>query len=116
MKFLANENIPFPSIKYLRDLGIDISAIVEISSGISDEKVMQIAVDEKRTILTLDSDYGELIFKYGYRPKQGVLYFRLLELEPEDVGKTLMKMIENNTVFSNSLTVVNSNFIRQRPY
>ncbi|WP_375578341.1 DUF5615 family PIN-like protein [Marivirga tractuosa] len=116
MKFLANENIPFPSIKYLRNLNIDIKAIAEISPGISDEEVMKLAINDKSTIITLDSDYGELIFKYGYKPKQGVIYFRLLELEPEEVGKVLIQMIENNMVFNNYLTVVNKNFIRQRPY
>jgi predicted nuclease of predicted toxin-antitoxin system len=87
MRFLANENIPFPSIKYLRKLNIDITSITEIRSGISDEEVMKIAIDDNRTIITLDSDYGELIFKYGFKPKEGVIYFRLLELEPEEVGK-----------------------------
>lgn len=116
MKFLANENIPFPSIKYRRDLKIDIKAIVEISPGISDEEVMRLAINDKRTIITLDSDYGELIFKYGYKPKEGVLYFRLSELEPKDIGIALVQLIENNLVFSNYLTVVNKNFIRQRPY
>lgn len=43
-------------------------------SGILDSEVMQIAMDQKRTILTFDRDYGELIFKKGFKPEMGVIY------------------------------------------
>jgi len=38
MKFLANENFPFPSIKFLRNKGFDVISISEELSGISDKK------------------------------------------------------------------------------
>lgn len=74
MKFLANENFPGPSVASLRENNIDIVAIAEQHSGITDERVMEFAINEKRTILTHDSDYGELIFRFGYKPKEGVIY------------------------------------------
>ncbi len=64
MKFLANENFPFPSIKFLRENGYEIISISEESSGIADSEVLQKASAENLIILTFDSDYGELIFKY----------------------------------------------------
>ncbi len=36
---------------------------------------MKIAIKEGRTIITYDSDYGELIFKHGYKPYAGVILF-----------------------------------------
>jgi len=65
MKFLANENIPFPSIDFLLESGQDIISIARKYPGVTDEEVMQLAIDQNRTIITLDSDYGELIFKMG---------------------------------------------------
>lgn len=73
MKFLANENIPVSSVLHLRSIGFDITSIGEDAPGISDTNVMNIAIKENRTIITYDSDYGELIFKYGYKPKAGVI-------------------------------------------
>ena len=64
MKFLANENFPFPSITILRNKGYDITSIMEFAHGISDKEVIKIASIEDRIILTFDSYYGALIFKY----------------------------------------------------
>ncbi len=34
---------------------------------------MTIAINEERTILTFDRDYGELTFKHNYKPEKGVI-------------------------------------------
>jgi len=115
MKFLANENFPGPSISFLRQNNIDVKSIAEQHPGISDEQVMKIGINEERTILTHDSDYGELIFKFGYKPKAGVIYFRIYDFEPIDPGKMLLTLISQFD-FTERLTVVNENSIRQRPY
>ncbi len=38
---------------------------------------MEIAEAEQRIVLIFDRDYGELIYKYNYKPRQGVIYLRL---------------------------------------
>lgn len=116
MNFLANENFPGPSIKLLRNNKIDILSIAEQRHGITDEEVMKIAIDEQRTIITHDSDYGELIYKLGYKPAAGVVYFRIYNFEPNDPGKILLDLINRNFKFTNSLTVISEGAIRQRSY
>ncbi|MEQ8583154.1 MAG: DUF5615 family PIN-like protein [Marinoscillum sp.] len=54
LRFLANENIPVSSITYLKAQGFDITAIGIDNPSITDEQVMQIAIDENRTIVTHD--------------------------------------------------------------
>ncbi|MFO8067520.1 MAG: DUF5615 family PIN-like protein [Bacteroidales bacterium] len=76
MKFLANENFPLKSVKLLKEAGYDIKSIGVEFTGIRDDEVINFAVNEKRNILTFDRDYGELIFKKGYKPKEGIIYFR----------------------------------------
>jgi predicted nuclease of predicted toxin-antitoxin system len=116
MKFIANENFPKPSIDFLRERGVDIKAIVELEPGITDEKVMQLAIEEERTILTHDSDYGELIFRYGYKPQAGVVLFRMYNFKPVDPGKILLALFDQHVIFQNRMTVVDEGFIRQRSY
>jgi predicted nuclease of predicted toxin-antitoxin system len=116
MKFLANENFPKPAIDFLRKHDTDIHSIAELHPGISDDEVMKIAIDEERTILTHDSDYGELIFKYGYKPQAGVIYFRIFDFEPEAPGVILLEIINNNLNFRKKLTVITETTIRQRPW
>ena len=76
MKLLANENFPLTSVQFLRSKGHDVLFVGEDFPGISDEEVLEVALKEKRTILTFDRDYGELIFKYQKRLPKGVLYLR----------------------------------------
>ena len=116
MKFLANENLPAPSIEFLRNNKIDVVSIAERNPGVTDEDVMKIAIDEQRTIVTHDSDYGELIYKLGYKPEAGVIYFRIYNFEPDDPGKILLDLINRNFKFNNSLTVISEGAIRQRSY
>lgn len=80
MKYLADENVPFSSITYLKAKGYDIKAIGVDDPSITDEQVMAIAIDEDRTIITYDSDYGELIFKHGYKPQSGVILSEFSQL------------------------------------
>ncbi len=93
MKLLANENFPAPAVLLLRSLGYDITAIGEDYPGVSDEYVMNIAIAEQRTIITFDRDYGELIYKYHYKPQKGVIYLRLEQYEPAEMGN----LITNNS-------------------
>ena len=77
MKLLANENIPHASINYLRNKGYDVLSIGIDNPSIMDSEIMTIAINEERTIVTFDRDYGELIFRYNYKPEKGVIYLRL---------------------------------------
>lgn len=87
MKLLANENFPLKSILYLRSKSFDIISIGTDNPSIQDNVIMTIAIKEERTILTFDRDYGELIFKYNYKPRNGVIYLRLDEYKADEPGK-----------------------------
>jgi predicted nuclease of predicted toxin-antitoxin system len=62
MKFLANENVPYATIRKLQAVGLDVTAISFYTPSITDEEVMAIAIQEHRTIITFDRDYGTLIY------------------------------------------------------
>lgn len=117
MKLLANENFPLTSVKILAKNGFDIKYIGTFSPGITDTEVMNLAITEKRTILTFDRDYGELIFKKSFRPEKGVIYLRWSEFQPSQPGEYLADLFNLNTLeFDKKLTVISENTIRQRKY
>jgi predicted nuclease of predicted toxin-antitoxin system len=117
VKLLANENFPLASILFLRGIGYDITSIGEDYSGISDRVVMEIAEAEQRTILTFDRDYGELIYKYSYKPQRGIIYLRLSQYEPDAPGKIIHELLDIQKVNTErSLTVFDGWTIRQRKY
>lgn len=115
MKILANENIPFPSVKLLREAGFDVKSIAESNASIKDNEVLSIAVAEERIILTFDRDYGELIFKYKFVPPPAVVYFRTKGYSPEDAALLLLSRIKtDNLTLVNYFTVIDEEGIRQR--
>ncbi|MEO6730159.1 MAG: DUF5615 family PIN-like protein [Ferruginibacter sp.] len=84
---------------------------------ITDAEIMAIAINEERTILTFDRDYGELIFRHNYKPEKGVIYLRLDEHEPLTPGLIIEEIITNIEIdLTHALTVIDKNGIRQRKY
>ena len=117
IKILANENFPLQSVYLLQKAGFNVKAISIDCSGISDDEVMEISINENRTIVTFDSDYGELIFKFDYKPEFGVIYFRWNTFTPKEPGQLLLNLFQTTKIdFKNALTVIDRNSIRQRKY
>ena len=46
----------------LADLGHDTLSAVEKTPGVSDEALLTLAMRERRVLITLDKDFGELVF------------------------------------------------------
>jgi len=68
-------------------------------------------------ILTFDSDYGELIFKYAKENPPAVVFFRNKVNQPDFAATALISLIEHSgIILFNAFTVVETNNIRQRFY
>ena len=115
--FLANENFPKPSTIILRDSGFNVKSIQEECPGITDNEVMKIASEKNLIILTFDSDYGELIFKYAKENPPAVVFFREKGNTPYFAGNSLISLLKNKNInLSNAFTVIEANSVRQRFY
>ena len=114
MKFLANENIPYQSVKILRDAGFDIVSVSEEFPSVKDETVILYSTIENRIILTFDRDYGDLIFNHGINFSVGVVYLRISSFEPAEPARILLKLFKANLELEGYFTVISENNIRQR--
>ncbi len=61
--FLADENIPVETVGILRQKGVDIISIAEVSPGLSDREILDLASKQGRIIITFDVDFGRLVFR-----------------------------------------------------
>jgi predicted nuclease of predicted toxin-antitoxin system len=115
--FLANENFPKPSTSLRREKGYEVGSIQEEFSGIRDEQVIAIALRKKLIILTFDSDYGELIFRYATKNPPSVAYFRSKGNSPLFAGELLIELLSSKKIeLRNCFTVIEETGIRQRFY
>jgi predicted nuclease of predicted toxin-antitoxin system len=76
MDFVADESCAGPVIRALREAGHDLVAIAEVAKGATDEQVLELAVKQKRVLLTEDRDFGELVYARG-RSSAGVILVRI---------------------------------------
>lgn len=62
MKILVDECVAWPMVHALRRLFPDVVYIKEVRPAVADLDVLAWAVRERRTLITEDYDFGELVF------------------------------------------------------
>lgn len=115
MTFLADENFPGRAVRALRAEGFDVGWVVEEGAGSVDEDVLARCAAHKRTLLTLDKDFGELVFGKGLPAECGVILFRVDAESPERFAEITLAALRSRRDWGGYFTVIGSNRIRMRP-
>lgn len=114
MNFLADEGVDFPIITGLRGIGHNVISILEKFPGADDDFVLDLANRENRILITLDKDFGELVFRLQ-KLHSGIILLRLEELSSEAKGMILNQVIhQHKDELSNAFAVIRENFVRIR--
>ena len=114
MKLLADENIEREFIEALRGADFDVMSVRESYIGSADDEILQIAENDNAVILTYDTDFGELIFRYSLKSR-GVILLRLSGLSlTEKIDKTILAIREHEAELENAFTVVSEKLVRIR--
>jgi len=116
-RFLADEQIPGPSIRLLRALGYDVLAVAEVASGVPDRVVLDMARQEQRVLLTFDRDHGRLIYRERVVPPPGVLHIRFAAEPPERPALHIVTILNESsvTLFGRYTVLRGDDRITQRP-
>ncbi|MDM7922722.1 MAG: DUF5615 family PIN-like protein [Pyrinomonadaceae bacterium] len=113
--FLADEHIPFATIRKLREAGFTVVSVSEEYTSATDEAILQIANERSLVILTNDSDFGDLIFRDNLPFTSGLIYFRLEQFRPEEMSQLLLMHIrELGSEFENRFSIISRRKFRQR--
>jgi len=108
LKFIVDVGVSLKVEKWLQEIGCDIKAVRNINPKMTDNEILKIAASEKRMVITMDKDFGELVFN-SKRSHAGVLLLRLEDADSDEklkIVKNIMEkyynLIENNfCVFKN---------------
>src|SRR5882762_3954023 len=76
MKFLVDECTGPAVARWLEQQGYDVFSIYDQARGVDDDRVIKIAQDEGRILITNDRGFGEKVFRER-RPHNGVVFLRL---------------------------------------
>jgi predicted nuclease of predicted toxin-antitoxin system len=114
MKLLVDEGVDKPIVDLLRHSGFDVHYILETHRGIEDEKVLQIANEEARVLLTQDKDFGEMVFRLR-KVHLGIILIRLgTQTSVEKARLVNYALLEYREKLINAFTVIQINAIRIR--
>jgi predicted nuclease of predicted toxin-antitoxin system len=114
MKLLADENFPRPAITRLRAAGFAVEEAVAGSRGIPDEEILQLAQIGGRVLLTLDKDFGELIWARRQTGQAGVLLFRLKTATLAEFVDRVVQAVRSRNDWTGCFAVITNDKIRLR--
>ncbi len=115
MKLLADENVPGPLVRELRDRGHDVLFAKEEMRTAPDRQILERAQADGRVLLTFDKDLGELAFRFGLPASSGVILFRLSGATPDEDAAVVLATFERAIEWEGHFSVVTAERIRVRP-
>ncbi len=97
LKFLVDVGVGRKVEQWLKENGYDVKSVIDIDPRMPDNQILKTAESDLRTVLTMDKDFGELVFKNRQNHK-GVLILRLEDAKvsvwtmPEKLLKPQIKL------------------------
>lgn len=76
MKFLFDVGVSRKAEEFLAAQGHDVKAVRDLDPKMLDKDILELAVAEARLVVTMDKDFGELVYR-SRRAHAGVLLLRL---------------------------------------
>ena len=114
MKFLADEGVDQPIVDLLRSTGFDIHYVLETNRGADDDKVLQIANEESRVLLTQDKDFGEMVYRLQ-KTHLGIVLIRLKEQTATEKAELVnYVLVEYGDKLKKAFTVIQPTSLRIR--
>ncbi|NML19656.1 DUF5615 family PIN-like protein [Pseudoflavitalea sp. G-6-1-2] len=110
---LADENIHGYIKKALREEGYQLIAIGEVASGIKDERVIQLALENDYMLLTEDKDFGEWVFAHHIK-NLSVLFLRYEFHEFEKIAGSLIYLLKHHELERPFFATITTKKIRLR--
>lgn len=96
MRFLADMGISPRTVAFLREAGHDAVHLMELGlDTLGDPRILQLARDENRILLTHDLDFSDLVAaSHGDVPS--VVVFRLRDMRPANVNARLRQLLDRH--------------------
>lgn len=105
IKFIVDECAGTALTTWLRKNGFDAFCITELIPATADSDIQRIAFTQERIIVTVDKDFGELVFK-AQLPHHGVVLMRPNSTHPEAKIKIMSMVLTkySEQLFDNFVT------------
>jgi predicted nuclease of predicted toxin-antitoxin system len=114
MRLLFDENLSARAAREVGEAGHDVSLIAKIAPSLDDRAVLALARTSQRILITFDSDFGDLVFRFGVQPPTGIVYIRMHPIDNSQVSSWVLRALEDWT--DGVLVVVSQDVVRRRAF
>ncbi len=94
LKFIVDVGVGKKVETWLAINGYDVSTVRAINPGLPDLIILQIAANEGRVVITMDKDFGEMVY-HAKLPHAGVLLLRLEDASGREKAMVIAKIMED---------------------
>ncbi len=92
MKFLVDVGVGKKVETWLKENDFDVLSVRDIDSRAKDSQILRWAVDQQRMIISMDKDFGELVYNSG-KHHAGVLILRLEDADGDTKVEVIKKIL-----------------------
>ncbi len=115
MKLLVDMGVGKAVEGWLADRGHDVKAVRDLNPRMTDDDILALAVREQRLVITMDKDFGYLIFHSG-QAHAGVLLLRMEDARSEEKVQAIQRLFSAHAdSLSGNFCVYQNNRLRVRP-
>lgn len=95
VKFLTDVGVGKKVEGWLAENGYDVEAIRDLDPRMSDQEILSIAIQDIRLVITMDKDFGEMVYHAGQQ-HTGVLLLRLEEASGEEKMRVVAEIVSGH--------------------
>lgn len=93
-KLLLDENIGQSVAKLLTNNDYDVKNVADVGFGMRDADILALALREKRVLITLDKDFGQMIYQ-SRAEHRGVILVRLQNESSPNIKFVLLNFLNS---------------------
>jgi len=94
LKFLIDVGVGRKVEVYLKSQGYDTKTVRDIDPRMEDKEIIRTAVSENRMVVTMDKDFGELVYHSSMR-HSGVLLLRMEDAAAQEKLQIIKNILTN---------------------
>ncbi len=95
LKFLIDMGVGIKVEQWLSASNHDVKTVRAIDPKLPDQIILQIASEENRIVVTMDKDFGEMVFRAS-QSHAGVLLLRLDEAASDEKVRVVAEIIQQH--------------------
>lgn len=115
LRFLVDLNVGKQVEEWLKSQGYDVKSVRDIDPKAEDETILCTAAVEKRIVVTMDKDFGMLVYRFKI-PCFGVLLLRLEEATAAEKIQVISRILRlHSRLLPGHFCVFQSGKFRARP-